>query len=146
MSDFDPNDLRSMMDYVQDESTNNSDEMLLKFVENSLFLESQSHHWHLQCGNYAKHMELDELYKQLPEFVDSFIEGMMSTRGPISTTGASYVFQPLTSIIEVLQNYKLQCTTVHGILESEDDFGSVNAIEDIISFIDSILYKLKTLK
>lgn len=146
MDEFNPNDLRSMMDYVEQEESSNSDEALLKFVENSLFLESQAHHWHLQCGNYAKHMELDEFYKGFPEFVDTFIEGMMSSRGPIQSTGASYVFQPLSSVIEVLQNYKQQCVAVHGVLEQEEDFGSVNAIEDIISFVDSILYKLKVLK
>jgi len=145
MNEFDPNDIRSMMNYVEDTSTNDSDEVLLKFVENTLFLESQSHSYHLQCDNYAKHMELNELYEEFPEYADAFIEGLMSTRGPIVSTGASYTFQPLESAVEVLESYRLQCIAMHEVLDKEEEFGSVNSLENIMSFIDGILYKLKTL-
>lgn len=146
MSEFDPNNLRSMMDYVDQEEDSNTEEAVLKFVENSIFLESQAHHWHLQCGNYAKHMELNEFYEGLPEYVDSFIEGLMQIRGALVITGSSFVFQPLTSVIAVLEDYKRQCLAVHKILDSQEEYGSVNTLEDIISFVDSILYKLKVLK
>lgn len=150
-TEFDPNDLRSMMDYVdKTEIGTNEDELdesevLLKFVENCIFLESQSHHWHLQCDNYAKHMELNELYEELPEHVDSFIEGLMESRGPIQVTGTTYVFQELEFAIEVLSEFIEHCTKVHEILESIEEYGSVNNLEDIMSFVDSILYKLKVL-
>ena len=146
MNEFDPNNLRSMMDFVDNEEGSDTEEAVLKFVENSIFLESQAHHWHLQCGNYAKHMELNEFYEGLPEYVDSFIEGLMQTRGALVITGSSYVFQPLSSVIAVLEDYKRQCLAVHKILDSQEEYGSVNTLEDIISFVDSILYKLKVLK
>ncbi len=146
MNEFNPNSIRSMMDYVEQEEDSGSEDVILKFVENSIFLESQAHHWHLQCGNYAKHMELNEFYEDLPEYVDSFIEGLMQVRGELVITGSTYVFQPLTSVITVLEDYKNQCLAVHKILESQEEYGSVNTLEDIISFVDSILYKLKVLK
>jgi DNA-binding ferritin-like protein len=142
---FDPNDIRSMIDYVEI-SDDTHEDVLIKFVENSIFLESQAHHWHLQCRNYSKHMELDELYKELPEYVDSFIEGMMAERGPIFSTGSSYVFQPIEAAIPLLEEYVKHCTKIHEILESLDEFGSVNTLEDIMSFVESILYKLKVLQ
>lgn len=142
---FDPKDLRSIIDYV-DDSNDTSNDILIKFVENSIFLESQAHHWHLQCMFYSKHMELDEFYKDLPEYVDSFIEGMMAERGPIFSTGSSYVFQPLEEAIPILEEYIQHCNKIHEILESLEEYGSVNTLEDIISFVDSILYKLKVLQ
>ncbi|SOK58439.1 Phage protein [Yersinia phage fHe-Yen9-04] len=143
---FDPNDIRSMMDYVETTGEDTHEDVLIKFVENSLFLESQAHHWHLQCKYYSKHMELDEFYKDLPEFVDSFIEGMMAERGPIFSTGTSYVFQPLEAAIPILEEYVQHCNKIHEILDSLNEIGSVNTLEDIISFINSILYKLKVLQ
>ncbi len=143
---FDPNDIRSMIDYVETTEDSTHEDVLIKFVENSLFLESQAHHWHLQCMYYSKHMELDEFYKELPEYVDSFIEGMMAERGPIFCTGSSYVFQPLEEAIPLLEEYVQHCNKIHEILDSLEEYGSVNKLEDIISFVDSILYKLKVLQ
>lgn len=142
---FDPNDIRSMIDYVET-SDDTHDDILIKFVENSLFLESQAHHWHLQCKFYSKHIELDEFYKGLPEYVDAFIEGMMAERGPIFSTGSSYVFQPLEEAIPLLEEYVQHCTKIHEILDGLGEFGSVNTLEDIMSFVESILYKLKVLQ
>lgn len=142
---FDPKDIRSMIDYV--ETTDDThDDVLIKFLENSIFLESQAHHWHLQCRYYSKHMELDELYKDLPEYVDSFIEGLMADRGPIFSTGSAYIFQPIEEAIPLLEEYIMHCSKIHEILESQDEFGSVNTLEDIMSFVESILYKLKVLQ
>ena len=142
---FDPNDIRSMIDYV--ETTDDThDDILIKFVENSLFLESQAHHWHLQCKFYSKHIELDEFYKGLPEYVDSFIEGMMAERGPIFSTGSTYVFQPLEEAIPLLEEYVQHCIKIHEILDGLGEYGSVNTLEDIMSFVESILYKLKVLQ
>jgi len=140
---FDPNDIRSMIDYVD---TNTNEDVLIKFVENSIFLESQAHHWHLQCMYYSKHMELDEFYKGLPEYVDALIEGMMDDRGPIFSTGSSYVFQPLEEAIPILEEYIQHCVKIHEILEELEEYGSVNTLEDIMSFVSTILYKLKVLQ
>jgi len=40
----------------------------------------------------------------------------------------------------------MHCSKIHEILESQDEFGSVNTLEDIMSFVESILYKLKVLQ
>lgn len=143
---FDPNDIRSMMDYVETTEDDSGTDTLLKFVENSIFLESMAHHWHLQCKNYAKHMELDEFYKELPEYVDAFIEGLMEERGPIMCTGSTYVFQPVQEAVPILEEYVQHCKEVHGMLDEMEEYGSVNTLEDIISFVNSILYKLKVLQ
>lgn len=143
---FDPQDLRSMIDYMEETGESDSNDVLLAFVENSLFLTAVAHHWHLQCQFYSTHMELDEFYKELPEYVDSFIEGLMAERGPIYPTGNSYVFQPLEDAIMILEEYQVHSQHIREYLDSTEQYGSVNAIEDIISFVDATLYKLKFLR
>lgn len=143
---FDSSELRDIMDYVVDTEKENHDDVLLVFVENSIFLEALAHHWHLQCHWYSKHMELDEFYKELPEYVDTFIEGLMATRGALPIgTGHAYTFQTLDQCIPVLQDYVQQAKHIHELLDSQDDYGSVNSLEDIISFVERILYKLTVL-
>lgn len=149
MSDqFDPTqDMRGMMDYMADTEIDSSEGELLEFVEDCIFLESLSHHWHLQCKIYSKHMELDELYKEIGEYVDSFVEGLMSTRGALTLgEGKAYTFLPLEQCIPVLEQYVQEAKHIHQILDAGNDYGSVNSIEDIISFLERTLYKLKVLQ
>ena len=147
MSDFDAAvDMRNILDYMDDTVQENGSSELLEFVEDCIFLESLSHHWHLQCKIYSKHMELDELYKEIGEYVDSFIEGLMSTRGVLPMVSEKqYFFVGLDQCIPVLEQYVQQAKVIHEMLAAEDDFGSVNSIEDIISFLERTLYNLKCL-
>lgn len=144
----DINDLRHIMDFVgRTEDDDSYDELLLIFIENSLFLTAQSHSWHFQARHYSKHMELDELYSELPEYVDAFVEGLMSSRGALVVgTQNTYSFGSIENCIPVLEQYVEQAKIIHGVLEAQEDFGSVNTIEDIISFVDKTLYKLKVLQ
>lgn len=148
MNEFDEtSDMRGIMDYMADAEFESSDGELLEFVEDCIFLESLSHHWHLQCKVYSKHMELDELYKDIGEYVDSFVEGLMSTRGALQIgSGKQYTFLPLDQCIPVLEQYVQAAKHIHQLLDAEDDYGSVNSIEDIISFLERTLYKLKVLQ
>lgn len=140
-------DMRGMMDYMDSTENDTSDSSLLEFVEDCIFLESLSHHWHLQCRLYSKHMELDELYKEIGEYVDSFIEGLMSTRGALQVgPPKAYTFLPLEDCVPVLESYVQTAKHIHNLLDAEDDYGSVNSIEDIISFLERTLYKLKVLQ
>lgn len=142
------NDLRHIMDFVGSTVDDDSyDELLLIFIENSLFLECQSHSWHFQARHYSKHMELDELYSELPEYIDAFVEGIMSSRGALVVgTQNQYSFGSIENCIPVLEEYVSQAKAIHEMLDAQEDYGSVNSIEDIISFIERTLYKLKVLQ
>ena len=148
MNEFDEtSEMRDIMDYMAGAEIESSGEELLEFVEDCIFLESLSHHWHLQCHIYSKHMELDELYKDIGEYVDSFVEGLMSTRGALQIgSGKQYTFLPLEQCIPVLEQYVQAAKHIHQLLDAEDDYGSVNSLEDIISFLERTLYKLKVLQ
>lgn len=145
-SQFDPEDIRSMIDYVESTEESPNSDYLLKFVENSLFLSAQAHHWHLQCNFYSTHMEFDDFYKEMPEFVDAFVEGLMAERGPISALSSSFTFLGLEKAVSTLEDYRAQCDFIHGILDEEGEYGSTNTLEDIMSHVDSVLYKLRNLR
>lgn len=142
------NDLRHVMDFIGcTEEDSAYDEVLLTFIENSIILPAIAHSWHLQSKHYTKHLQLDELYKELPEYVDAFIEGIMNTRGALQIgTGHSYKFTPIEQCIPILEEYCEQCKYVHAMLEEAEDYGSTNTLEDIMSFIEGTLYKLKYLE
>lgn len=142
------NDLRNLMDFItKSEEDESYDQVLLTFIENSLILSSIAHSWHLQSKHYTKHLQLDELYKELPEFVDAFVEGIMNTRGALVIgTGNSYKFTEISTCIPTLEEYVMQCKSVHEMLEEAEDYGSTNKLEDIMSFVEQTLYKLKHLQ
>lgn len=144
----DVSQLRNLMDFItQSEEDESYDQLLLTFIENSLILSSISHSWHLQSRHYTKHLQLDELYKELPEFVDAFVEGVMESRGPlIIGTGNKYQFTEISTCIPTLEEYLEQCKAIHEMLDANEDYGSINTLEDIMSFIDGVLYKLKYLE
>lgn len=137
-------DIRDLMEIISDEATESNEDHLLRFVENSLFLTSQSHHWHLQATNHTLHVELDELYKELPEYIDYFIENLMASRGPIVPSGDNqYDFQSVELCIPVLEQYIKQCNIILSEINSEP--ACSNALEDVMSFVNSTLMKLKYL-
>lgn len=148
MDNFDPHNMRSMMDFISNQVETEEDDhgdILLKFVENCIFLESQSHHWHLQSDNYDLHMILEELYEDLPELVDSLVEGLMSNRGNIFSTGSSFQFQTVDSAVSVLEGFSKQCEYIHDILDQMEEYGSVSDVDDLLALVRRILYKLKVL-
>lgn len=137
-------DIRDLMEIISDDASVNNEDHLLRFVENSLFLTAQAHHWHLQATNHTMHVELDELYKELPEYIDYFIENLMASRGPITPSGDNrYDFQSIDLCIPVLEQYLKHCNIIHSELSSEP--ACVNALEDVMSFINSTLMKIKYL-
>lgn len=137
-------DIRDLMDIISSDTGESDESHLLRFVENSLFLTSQSHHWHLQAANHTLHVELDELYKELPEYIDFFIENLMAARGPIVPSGDNqYDFQSIELCIPTLEQYLNQCKIILNTLNDEP--ACSNALEDVMSFVNSSLMKLKYL-
>lgn len=141
MSDITPDNIRELMDYVETESADSTD-FIAKFAENSLFLISQSHHWHLQSTKYSDHMFFEELYKDLPEYVDKVLECMVQAWGLLYPTGYEFTFSSIDTAVHDLESYKKQC---EYLLEIIDIVSISTAIESTVEFIDGILYKLKML-
>ena len=97
---------------------------------------------HLMTDRYSEHMALDEYYKEMPEKVDSFIESFLSIDGKIDNYKNTLTFND--DAIKYLTELKSL------VVDGRDKYASTteleSAIDDVLSLIDSTLYKLKELK
>ncbi|MBR5296710.1 MAG: hypothetical protein IKU29_02435 [Parabacteroides sp.] len=97
---------------------------------------------HLKTDKYSAHEALDEFYKEMPELVDELIETWMGINGKVENYENILDSKELTSIeyLEELRNI------VKGGYELFEDSEMISKLDDIMSQIDSTLYKLKELK
>lgn len=97
---------------------------------------------HLMTDRYSDHMALDEYYKEMPEKIDSFIESFLSINGKINDYKNTLEFNG--NAIKYITELKSL------VVDGRDKYASTteleSAIDDILSLIDSTLYKLKELK
>lgn len=96
---------------------------------------------HLKTDKYSSHMALDEFYKEMPELVDTLIENYMGIYGKLD----SYKNILTSDNMDTIEYFKqLKDIVVSGQkLMKESELKS--DMDDILSLIDSTLYKLKEL-
>lgn len=99
---------------------------------------------HLKTSKYSKHMALDEFYTEMPDKVDTLIEDYM---GHVGEKVEDYVNVLKAEDLDALQYLKELhevCTSgrefLDGVPELESD------LDDILSLIDSTMYKVRELK
>jgi len=97
------------------------------------------HHKHLITTSYELHKALEVYYTGIPELIDGFAEVVIANKITIPTPPSIKLSQ---EPIAILNGLMIQCKLVHTILESEKMFDATNALEDIMTFISSVLYKL----
>lgn len=98
---------------------------------------------HLRTAKYAKHMALDEFYKEMPEKVDALIEGWMGAHGK-KVKGFDNILQSSNmNTLKYLGELKRVCKEGYGLLGDNDELKSL--MDDIVNLINSTLYKVKEL-
>ena len=98
---------------------------------------------HLRTAKYAKHMALDEFYKEMPEKVDALIEGWMGAHGK-KVKGFDNILQSSNmNTLKYLSELKRVCKEGYGLLGDNDELKSL--MDDIVNLINSTLYKVKEL-
>lgn len=98
---------------------------------------------HLRTAKYAKHMALDEFYKEMPEKVDALIEGWMGAHGK-KVKGFDNILQSSNmNTLKYLGELKKVCKEGYGLLGDNDELKSL--MDDIVNLINSTLYKVKEL-
>lgn len=102
--------------------------------------------FHLSTDSYSEHMTLNDFYDEMQELVDSLIEayqGKFEKFGYIEPVDYE-VGKDAVSFLEGLLG------TISDIVDKETVFAENDElqsdIDDIVSLIDSTLYKLKNLK
>lgn len=106
------------------------------YIGNLLQSVSIVHAMHLNTKSYARHMALDEYYKGMPEVADAFAEAYIQHTEATITPLCTY---PHTSAEELLNSLRDGGYAIHPTLKPD----LTNALEDVLTFISSILYKLR---
>ncbi len=96
---------------------------------------------HLQTGKYSDHMALDEFYKEMPEKVDALIEAWQADNDIVKDY-ANVLDEDLDALA-YMEALKKHVKEGRKLLESSE---LESLCDDILSCIDSTIYKLKHLK
>lgn len=100
---------------------------------------------HLKTNKYGAHMALDEFYKEIPEKVDTLIEDYMGVYGKLDEY-KNVMTTEKTEAVDYLKNLRVFVLDSREKLIDKNDAELWSDIDDIVSLIDSTLYKLKELK
>lgn len=115
-----------------------------KLFSNLLQSSVQVHIMHLQSKSYAEHMALGSFYEAIPGLTDSLIEEYQGKYGIVTNyqTISLSTQDPIT-YLKGLRNIvdTTRCTEI-----KDEDTNLQNTIDEIVSLIDSTLYKLVNLK
>lgn len=98
---------------------------------------------HLRTAKYAKHMALDEFYKEIPEKVDALIEGWMGAHGKKVSGFENLLKSSNMNTLKYLGELKKVCKEGYSLLEDNEEL--ISLMDDIVNLINSTLYKVKEL-
>lgn len=117
--------------------------MEIQEVMSMLFeIEVNGHIAHLQTESYAQHMALNELYTGIVDLRDRIAEVYQSAFGIIGN-------YPQINIVEggdMVQYLKTRIFRLREFRETLQKSEMQQIMDDIIEFIESVIYKLKFLK
>lgn len=111
-----------------------------KFIGRVFELRDITHKEHLKTDSYAKHKALNELYDQLIDQIDTFVESYQGKYGIVEFAIGSINVIDYMEYIEEFAKYTELARTVF-----KDDYLK-NQIDEMTSVIYSTIYKLKYLK
>lgn len=109
-------------------------------LSNILFSRIQVHIYHLQTKSFAKHIALDEFYKEIPELFDELVETYQGKYGII--TNYQDIKFSKSEPIGYLTNLRSIVETNRYVEFKSTDTHLQNIIDEITQLIDGVLYKL----
>lgn len=104
---------------------------------------TNGHILHLQTKSYSEHKALQGYYEKLPDAVDTIIEQYQGAYGTIITYPVSYEGPKATPLEEItyIRDYIVANRDVVGPYSSLQ-----NEVDNLLSIVESTLYKLTFLK
>lgn len=119
-------------------------EKVSKLVSELLFSRNQAHVFHWQTQSFAQHKALEDYYSSIIDLVDSLVETYQGTQSIIKifSNDEKYVYDG-----SALAYFETLLTNVqNNRVAFEEETDLQNIVDEIISEIKSVLYKLKNLK
>lgn len=137
-------DIQKKIKYIMD-SKNYFANAIEEYFGTLLQSVTEMHEAHLKTSKYSSHIALNEFYDEMPESVDSLIECYQGINGKVENYKNNFHgvdFHDEVEYLEVLRDF-----TKDGREKFLDDVSELESCaDDILSQIDSTLYKLKELK
>lgn len=114
-----------------------------EFIQSLFEIEINAHIAHLQTGSYAQHIALNELYTGIVDLRDRFSESYQGCKGIIKGYSGTLSIKEGIDMSSYLKSLKSSYNEFRGTL-NESELQAI--IDDILEFIDGIIYKLKFLE
>lgn len=122
-----------------DESSNAA---AAEFFVTLLHSATSGHLLHFQTRSYAQHVALDSFYSNLPGIVDKLVEAYQGKYGLVMAYPGGYSV-PTTSPIEFVSALGDYVEATRGSVAPDSELQ--NIIDEVMSLIDSTIYKLRFL-
>lgn len=116
-----------------------------QYVTLGLNTVAKIHYLHLVTDSYARHMALDEFYKEFPDdYLDSVAESALANDMTLSYVEVDHMSGDPLELLERLYD---SGSALSDLLSDKREFrGLLNAIDDSLEFIKLIIYKIKRFK
>ena len=113
-----------------------------EFVLCLLHSQTNAHILHLQSRTYSEHKALQGFYEGIDSLIDTFVEAYQGKYGIIENYGSDYeapteALEYMVSLNDYIANARTQVAK---------DSELQNIIDEMVSLIDSTIYKLRFLK
>lgn len=117
-----------------------------KMASMLLSSQTQTHIFHLQTESYAEHKALQKYYEGIDPLLDALVEDYQGEHGIVKgyTSYKMVEYSGLDAVIKYFDELKNAVTKMRT---SVGDYSNLqNQIDNIITLINSTVYKLKNLK
>ncbi len=114
----------------------------VEFIQCMFEVRDNAHIAHLQTNSYAAHKALDELYTDIVDIADSFIEAYQGKYG-IVTGYSNFKIEEGINMVDYLKVKALYAETFKATLKDGD---LMQLVDDLLELFHSTIYKLRFLK
>lgn len=111
------------------------------FISSLFDIRINGHIAHLQTSSFAQHKALDELYNGIVDLTDSYVEAYQGIYGILK----GYPQFKITEGVEPVRYLKSKVDEYRTFRATVKETELQQKIDDIIEFLNSIIYKLKYL-
>lgn len=119
-------------------------EKIAKLISDLFFSRTQAHIFHLQTQSFAQHKALEDYYTSIVDLIDTLVETYQGTNPVIKIYSNDGKFSYTTTPIEYFEELLKNVNTNRSSFGTDTDLQ--NILDEIVSEIKHVLYKLKNLK
>lgn len=120
-------------------------DIVAKFISTLFHCRDQAHIFHLQTQSYATHKALNEFYDGIVDLVDTYVETFQGRYGIV--TGYAPAGKFLEGDTEIIKYFTALQKFIDSTKKSlPQDSELNNIVDEILSLVNSTIYKLRFLK